>query len=95
MNSVELASRSPRQEVTESVRVVVLPSHFMALQAERILKGAGFCVKLIPTPRRFSSNCGLAVLIQQETAGGRSPEDVLSDAGVDWERIADWDWSLA
>lgn len=35
------------------------PSH--ALRAEKVLKGAGFEYKLIPTPRQLSSDCGMAL----------------------------------
>ncbi len=32
-----------------------------ALRAEKLLKTAGLVVKLIPTPRQFSSDCGMSV----------------------------------
>ena len=32
-----------------------------ALRAERVLQRAGLTVKLIPTPREFSSDCGMAL----------------------------------
>jgi len=35
------------------------PSH--ALRAETVLQRAGFSVKLIPTPRQISSDCGMAL----------------------------------
>lgn len=31
------------------------------MRAEKVLKKGGVTVKLIPTPREFSSDCGLAV----------------------------------
>jgi hypothetical protein len=33
-----------------------------AIKAERTLTRAGFVVRLIPTPRQFSSDCGTALL---------------------------------
>lgn len=41
--------------------VVLFHTTSMALKAERKLKGEGLEVKLIPTPRRFSSDCGFAL----------------------------------
>ena len=32
-----------------------------ALRAEKVLQRAGLTVKLIPTPREFSSDCGMAL----------------------------------
>ena len=32
-----------------------------ALRGEKVLQRAGLTVKLIPTPREFSSDCGLAL----------------------------------
>lgn len=38
------------------------------MRAEKVLKKGGVAVKLIPTPREFSSDCGLAVRFDaQET----------------------------
>ena len=31
------------------------------MQAEKVLKKAGFSVKLIPVPRQFSSDCGISL----------------------------------
>ncbi len=31
------------------------------MRAEKVLKSAGIAVKLVPTPRQFSSDCGIAV----------------------------------
>lgn len=41
--------------------VVLFHTTSMALKAERKLKGEGLTVKLIPTPRQFSSDCGFAL----------------------------------
>ena len=32
-----------------------------ALRAEKVLQRAGLTIKLIPTPREFSSDCGMAL----------------------------------
>ena len=41
--------------------VVLFHTSSSALRAEKILLKGGFTVKLIPTPREFSSDCGVAV----------------------------------
>ena len=41
--------------------VVLFHSTQGAIKAERVLVRAGFSVKLIPTPRQFSSTCGTAL----------------------------------
>lgn len=37
-----------------------------ALRAEKVLKQAGLAVKLIPTPRQLSSDCGMALRFEWE-----------------------------
>lgn len=56
-----------------------------AIHAERVLKKAGLDVKLIPTPRHLSSDCGSAVRIPatDQTAA----ENALSEAGVAVDRV--------
>lgn len=41
--------------------VVLFHTTSSVMRAEKILKEAGFKLKLIPTPREFSSDCGIAV----------------------------------
>lgn len=41
--------------------VVLFHSTQGAIKAERVLLRAGFVVKLIPTPRQLSSDCGTAL----------------------------------
>lgn len=41
--------------------VVLFHTTSAALRAERVLQRAGLTVKLIPTPREFSSDCGMAL----------------------------------
>lgn len=41
--------------------IVLFHTHSAALRAEKILQRAGLVVKLIPTPREFSSDCGIAL----------------------------------
>jgi hypothetical protein len=41
--------------------VVLFHTSSSALRAEKILHKSGLTVKLIPTPREFSSDCGVAL----------------------------------
>jgi hypothetical protein len=42
-------------------RVVLFHSTAHAMRAEKVLLGAGLRIKMIPTPRKLSSNCGMAL----------------------------------
>jgi len=46
--------------------VVLFYSTSVAIRAEKLAKEAGFEVKLIPTPRHLSSDCGTALRFQWE-----------------------------
>ena len=52
-----------------------------ALRSEKLLKSAGMTVKLIPTPREFSSECGLALRFAWDQL--EEVRSVLETAGVD------------
>lgn len=65
--------------------VVLVHSTSHAIHAERVLKRAGLTVKLIPTPRHLSSDCGSAVKIMRKDQA--TSQQVLSEAGVPIERI--------
>jgi hypothetical protein len=41
--------------------VVLFYSTAHAIRAEKVLSGAGFEIKMIPTPRQLSSDCGMAL----------------------------------
>ena len=41
--------------------VVLFYSTAHAIRAEKVLQRAGFTIKMIPTPRQISSDCGMAL----------------------------------
>ena len=41
--------------------VILFHTTSAAIRTEKLLLGQGFVVKLIPTPRQFSSDCGVAL----------------------------------
>ena len=42
-------------------RVVLFHSTAHAIRAEKVLQRAGFSIKMIPTPRQLSTDCGMAL----------------------------------
>ena len=65
--------------------VILVHSTSHAIQAERVLKRAGLTVKLVPTPRHLSSDCGSAVRIA--AADRARGEAALVEAHVPVDRI--------
>ena len=48
--------------------IVLVHTTSAAIRCERVLLQAGLSIKLIPTPRQFSSDCGMAVRFPWEQA---------------------------
>ncbi len=65
--------------------VVLFPSVHSALKAEKLTKGKGFSVKLIPVPRHLSSDCGVCLRIPWEDKG--PIQQTLIEAGVPIETV--------
>ena len=63
--------------------VVLFHTTSSALRAEKTLQKAGLVVKLIPTPRELSSDCGIA--LRFEWLQREQIESGLSSAGVEYE----------
>lgn len=62
--SVVLTSKASGQQGRMEKRqysVVLFYSTSSALQVEKLLKGMGIAVKLIPVPRQLSSDCGISL----------------------------------
>lgn len=59
-----------------------------AIWAERVLRKAGLSVKLIPTPRELSSDCGSAVRVA--LADRAASLAALDRAGVPIDRVEPW-----
>lgn len=66
-----------------AVILVYTTSH--AIRAEHVLKDAGITVKMIPTPRHLSSDCGFAVRVAWSE--GERCRDLLKASGVIVDRI--------
>jgi hypothetical protein len=46
--------------------VVLFHSASHAIRAEKVLKLAGYEIKMIPTPRQLSSDCGMALRFDRD-----------------------------
>jgi hypothetical protein len=47
-------------------RVVLFESTRFAIRAERSLRAANIPIKVVPTPRQYSTNCGVAVAFSHD-----------------------------
>ena len=65
--------------------VVLFHTTSAAFRGEKILKRAGLPVKMIPTPRQFSSNCGFGLRFPWEAAD--RVHALLDAAGVETEGL--------
>ena len=63
MDDLDAKPRSSRRKAPspEEYAVFLFESTQGAIKAERALLRAGFTIKLIPTPRQLSSDCGTAL----------------------------------
>jgi hypothetical protein len=61
--------------------VVLFHTTSSAFRAERVLRAAGLEAKLIPTPREFSSDCGMA--LRFDWGKREQAESLLRAAGVE------------
>jgi hypothetical protein len=64
--------------------VVLFHTTSAAVQAEKALLAAGVAVKLIPTPREFSSDCGMALRFRWE---GRGQVENILHGAVETARV--------
>jgi hypothetical protein len=66
--------------------VALFYSTSLAIRAEKIAKNAGIDVKLIPTPRHLSSDCGTALRFRAKD------KDIIikvfEEAKLDYDRIS-------
>lgn len=68
-------------------QIIIFQSTHQALKAEKTLKRASLKCKMIPLPRKFSSNCGLALKIDLTIKP--QIEAVLLDNSIEYQGIYD------
>ncbi len=75
--------------------VLLFPSIHYVLKAEKRLKEAGLRTEMIPVPKELSSDCGMALTLQEEDwerarsllSGKLSPERVFRREGGRYEAL--------
>jgi hypothetical protein len=65
--------------------VVLFHTTSAVMRAEKLLINDGYSVKLIPTPRQFSSDCGIALRFDWEATD--RVKLVLDEAKVEFDTI--------
>ena len=76
--------------------VAIFNSIHRVMKAEKLLKGLGLPILLIPAPRALSSDCGLAIrypAAERESlegalaAEGLMPEDIYVKVGAEYRKV--------
>ena len=67
--------------------VVLFHSTAHALRAEKVLIQAGFKIKMIPTPRQLSSDCGVCVRVNRGEK--EQAVSILSEGRVEIDGVHD------
>jgi hypothetical protein len=65
--------------------VVLFHTTSSAMRAEKVLNKEGYSVKLIPTPRQFSNDCGIALQFDWDKCG--QVEALIKDSKVEIDTI--------
>ena len=65
--------------------VVLFHTTSAVMRAEKILVKSGYSIKLIPTPRQFSSGCGIALRFDWKQREQVKP--ILDEARVEFDTI--------
>ena len=67
--------------------VVLARSSSHAIRVEHVLNQAGIACKLIPTPRQWTSDCGISVRVAR--ADVTVAKRAMDEAGAEYEDIRD------
>ncbi len=65
--------------------VVIFHTTSAVMMAEKLLLQAGLTIKLIPVPREFSSDCGIAIRFDWDR--GEEVKGRLEEAGVEIDSV--------
>ena len=65
--------------------VVLFHTTSAVMRAEKMLVKGGYSIKLIPTPRQFSSDCGIALRFDWKQ--GEQVKTMLDEARVEFDTI--------
>ena len=62
--------------------VATFPSEYFVIKAESRLKKQNYSVRLIPTPRKISSDCGMALEIDGDYDSVEELKKLLEELGL-------------
>jgi hypothetical protein len=65
--------------------IILVWSSSHAIRIEHVLTQAGIACKLIPTPRQWTSDCGLSVRVKREDAD--AAREAMDHAWAEYEAI--------
>lgn len=65
--------------------VVLFHTTSAAIRSEKLLHERSFTAALIPTPRQFSSDCGIA--LRFDNAHRREVQELLESSGISYSSI--------
>jgi hypothetical protein len=65
--------------------IILVWSSSHAIRIEHVLAQAGIACKLIPTPRQWTSDCGLSVRVKREDAD--AAREAMDSAWAEYEAI--------
>ena len=62
--------------------VVTFSTVHNVMKSEKVLKQKGFSVRLIPTPRKISSDCGMALEISSGNKDSNEILQLIKETGI-------------
>jgi hypothetical protein len=65
--------------------VILFHTTSAVMRAEAVLLNAGVPIQLIPTPREFSSNCGISIRFQWQDSG--RVKELISQGNLEFDSI--------
>ena len=68
-------------------KVILFYSTSAAIQVEKLLRKEGFTIKLIPLPRKFSSDCGICLRFEDTGEGEEKVKALLDQKKVAYQGI--------
>ena len=78
--------KKKKKTMDEIYYVALVHSTSLAIRAEKLCRNAGLTVKLIPTPRHLSSDCGTALRFLEKDR--ETVERVLSQGKLEYDQIS-------
>ena len=70
-------------------RLLTFRNTHKLIKAERVLRGRGVEVEVIPTPKEISSECGMSLLVEEEEF--QEARHILKNEGVEVVGVYEWD----